>query len=92
LAANLSQPANNQVRLVNSAGTAFGTTVTINNVSTASIATTANTLATYNAASVNNINTGLSGGDNVYSYIVRAAELEQSKHTTINIYNFINFT
>jgi DNA gyrase inhibitor GyrI len=44
----------------------------------------------YVAATVNQINVGeLSNGK--YAYVVKTQELEQSKHTTINIYNNLNF-
>jgi hypothetical protein len=55
-----------------------------------SISNQTNTLNGFNAATVQQINEGeLNSGD--YAYIVRAQELEQSKHTTINIYNNLNF-
>ena len=50
-----------------------------------------NAVVGFQAATVQQINVGqTNSGD--YAYIVRAQELEQSKHTTINIYNNLNFT
>lgn len=44
----------------------------------------------FQAATIEQINIGEpNNGD--YAYIIRAQELEQSKHTTINIYNNLNF-
>jgi len=49
-----------------------------------------NAVIGFQAATVQQINVGqTNSGD--YAYIVRAQELEQSKHTTINIYNNLNF-
>jgi len=51
---------------------------------------TANGIVNFAAATIDQINIGqLNNGD--YAYIVRAQELEQSKHTTINIFNNLNF-
>lgn len=44
----------------------------------------------FQAATVEQINVGEAYGN--YAYIVRAYELEQSKHSTINVYNNLNFT
>ena len=44
----------------------------------------------FQTASIDNINVGTTSTE-TYNYIVRAQELEQSKHSTINIYNSINF-
>jgi hypothetical protein len=50
-----------------------------------------NAVVGFQAATVQQINIGqTNSGD--YAYIVRAQELEQSKHTTINIYNNLKFT
>ena len=51
---------------------------------TASYAVTASTLNDY--ASIENINSGSSGK------FIRTTELEESKYTTLNIYNYNNFT
>lgn len=53
-------------------------------------ANAADNITGYQVASIDNINVGATGSNN-YSNVVRAEELEQSKHTTINIFNFINF-
>ena len=56
----------------------------------ATLALVADTINGYGKASIEQINVGQqSDGD--YTYIVRTEELEQSKHTTINIYNNLNF-
>jgi hypothetical protein len=56
-----------------------------------SFAITASNLSGFSAATVDQTNVGeTNSGD--YAYIIRAQELEQSKHTTINIYNNLNFT
>lgn len=57
----------------------------------ASAASVANNLNGYAGASINDINIG-KGSSNDFNYIVRTEQLEQSKHTTINIFNFLNFT
>ena len=52
---------------------------------------TANGINGYANASIEQINVGeVSTG--TYSYIVRSEELEQSKYSTHNIFNFTNFT
>lgn len=50
-----------------------------------------NAVVGFQAATVQQINVGQTN-NGTYAYIVRAQELEQSKHTTINIYNNLNFT
>lgn len=57
----------------------------------AGTANTANIVVAYEPASVTQINKGEEGYSD-YSYIIRAQELEQSKHTTINIFTNLNFT
>lgn len=59
-------------------------------ISNAISATAADAITGYQVAGINEINAGTTGSNN-YNYIVRAQELEQSKHTTINIFNFLNF-
>ena len=51
---------------------------------------TANSINGYVAATIQDVNVGTTGSGD-YAYVVRAQELEQSKHSTINIYNNINF-
>jgi hypothetical protein len=53
-------------------------------------ATNAANVNGYNYATPDQINIGDLSTTN-YDYIVRAQELEQSKFTTINIFNFLNF-
>lgn len=93
LGATLSQASgNNTVSLVNSDGTSLGTATIdgVTNAGYASNAGTANDIATYAAATVEQINIGqLNNG--TYAYIVRAQELEESKYATHNIYNNLNF-
>ena len=48
-------------------------------------------LVGFQAATVEQVNVGETG-NTIYVYILRAQELEQSKHSTINIYNNLNFT
>lgn len=50
----------------------------------------ANSVVGYNYATPDQINIG-DLSTNTYDYIIRAQELEQSKFTTINIFNFLNF-
>jgi hypothetical protein len=50
----------------------------------------ANSINGYSYATENEINIGEPSYAD-YNYIVRAQELEQSKFTTINIFNFLNF-
>jgi hypothetical protein len=89
LGASISQPTSNQVQLISSNGTNLGT-VTIDNVDNAVNATV---LLNFETASAEQINTGqLTLVETSYAYIVRAQELEESKHTTINIYNNLNLT
>jgi hypothetical protein len=57
---------------------------------TASFATSASNINGFSAATIQQINIGQTN-DGTYAYIVRAQELEQSKHTTHNIYNNLNF-
>lgn len=62
-----------------------------NFATTAGTSNTANAVVGFQAATIDQINVGqTTNGD--YAYIIRAQELEQSKHTTINIYNNLNFT
>lgn len=61
------------------------------NSTSASYSNTTDLLNGYVPASVQQINVGETS-NGTYTYIVRAQELEQSKHTTINIYNNLNFT
>jgi hypothetical protein len=69
-------------------GSLFGTS---SFSTSSSISQNTNVLNGFSAATIDQINEGeLNSGD--YAYIVRAQELEQSKHTTINIYNNLNFT
>ena len=93
LAAGIGQSyGDNTVNLASSNGTILGY-VTINNVSNAGYANnagTANNIVNYGAATVEQINIGELNNGN-YAYIVRAQELEQSKHATHNIYNNLNF-
>jgi hypothetical protein len=95
----------NVVGLYNSSGSLLSN-ITVNNVTSASYAersdnaTNANSsvnsqntnvLNGFQAATIDQINVGqTNSGD--YAYILRTQELEQSKHTTINIYNNLNFT
>lgn len=58
---------------------------------TAGTATTATNISGFAAATVYQINTGETS-TGTYNYIVRTQELEQSKYSTINIYNNLNFT
>jgi hypothetical protein len=68
-------------------GSLFGT-ASFATISSAS--QNANTLIGFTAATIDQINVGEPNrGD--YAFIVRTQELEQSKHTTINIYNNLNF-
>lgn len=53
-------------------------------------ATNAANVNGYSYATLDQINIG-DPSTNTYDYIVRAQELEQSKFTTINIFNFLNF-
>lgn len=54
-------------------------------------ATSADNINGYSNATSDRINIG-QPSDGTYNYIVRAEELEQSKHNTINIFNYLNFT
>jgi hypothetical protein len=65
-------------------------TVSSSFATTANTANTANILNGFNAATIQQINEG-QGNNGEYSYIVKAQQLEQSKHSTINIYNNLNF-
>jgi hypothetical protein len=56
-----------------------------------SFATSTSTLIGFGAATVEQINEG-EANNGTYSYVIKAQELEQSKHSTINIYNNLNFT
>jgi hypothetical protein len=56
----------------------------------ASYAQSTDLLNGYTQASVEQINIGETSTTS-YNYIIRAQELEQSKHSTINIYNNLNF-
>jgi hypothetical protein len=57
---------------------------------TAGEAASANSINGYAYANPDQINIG-DPSTNTYDYMVRAQELEQSKFTTINIFNFLNF-
>ena len=62
-----------------------------NYASTAGNSSTTDNVNNYSNASIEQINVGeVSTG--TYSYIVRSEELEQSKYSTHNIFNFTNFT
>jgi hypothetical protein len=50
----------------------------------------ANSVTGYSYATPDQINIG-DPSTNTYDYMIRAQELEQSKFTTINIFNFLNF-
>jgi hypothetical protein len=52
---------------------------------------TATNINGFSAATIDQINIG-EANNGSYAYIIRAQELEESKHTTINIYNNLNFT
>ncbi len=54
-------------------------------------ASTANDVNGYANATVDQINVGETSVG-TYAYVVRAQELEESKHNTINIFNYLNFT
>jgi hypothetical protein len=56
----------------------------------ASNASAADSVNGYGVAGRDGINEGIAS-TNAYNYVVRASDLEQSKYTTINIFNFINF-
>jgi hypothetical protein len=66
-----------------------GTVPTWNQSTTGNSATTDNVNG-FSAATVEQINIGTANNGN-YAYIIRSQELEESKHTTINIYNNLNF-
>lgn len=55
-------------------------------INTGSFITTSSLLV----ATVEQINVGETNNGE-YAYVIRAQELEESKHTTINIYNNLNF-
>lgn len=61
-----------------------------NFATTAGTSNTANEVVGYELATVDAINVGKLSNEK-YAYVVRTQELEQSKHTTINIYNNLNF-
>jgi hypothetical protein len=61
-----------------------------NAANVANYASSAGGVSTYSSATVDQINVGEASTDS-YNYIIRAQELEQSKHTTINIFNYLNF-
>jgi hypothetical protein len=58
---------------------------------TSSFAVSASNINGFLAATTQQINIGETN-NGTYAYIIRAQELEQSKHTTHNIYNNLNFT
>jgi hypothetical protein len=64
---------------------------TANFATSAGNSTTTNDVNGWGNATVDDINIGSTSGG-TYSYIVRSEELEQSKHNTINVFNFLNFT
>ena len=63
---------------------------TANYANSAGYASSAGGISTYSPATIEQINVGEASSDS-YNYIVRSQELEQSKHTTINIFNYLNF-
>lgn len=71
-------------------GSLFGTSSWAINANLANTASIAYDLVDFSAATVHQINVG-EVNHGTYAYVVKAQELEQSKHTTINIYNNLNF-
>ena len=55
-----------------------------------SLATTATNINGFSSATIEQINIGETN-NGTYAYIIRAQELEQSKYSTINIFNTLNF-
>lgn len=67
------------------------TAINANFATSAGNASTSDNVNGYANATVDQINVGETSAG-TYAYVVRAEELEQSKYSTINVFNFLNFT